>query len=98
MRKVYKTAFKLRRGKAENWEKNNPVLQEGEPGFALDTNILKIGDGKTRWLDLKTISGEGMINDEEMLAVLIETDMLPAVHDSSKAILIDTKGNVILRY
>lgn len=98
MRKVYKTTFKLRRGKAESWKKNNPILQEGEPGFALDTNILKIGDGKTRWLDLQAISGEGAINDKEMLAALIETDMLPAVHDSSKAILTDTKGNIILRY
>ena len=98
MRKVYKTTFKLRRGKAENWEKNNPILQEGEPGFALDTNILKIGDGKTKWLDLKAISGESAVNDEEMLAALIDTDMLPAVYDSSKAILTDTKGNIILRY
>lgn len=54
---VISTTFKLRRGLAELWEKKNPILAEGEPGFALDTNVLKIGDGKTHWLDLKEISG-----------------------------------------
>lgn len=95
MRKVYKTTFKLRRGKAESWEKNNPILQEGEPGFALDTNILKIGDGKTRWLNLRAINGEGIASDEEIIDILIEEDMLFAITDSDGSILADENENIL---
>lgn len=55
MAETYRTTLKLRRGFAEVWEKNNPILQEGEPGYALDTKVLKIGDGITPWLELKGI-------------------------------------------
>ena len=52
MATVYTTTFQLRRGNASVWEKNNPVLSRGEPGFEIDTNRLKIGDGSTAWNDL----------------------------------------------
>ena len=45
MATVYNTTFQLRRGTAAIWEKNNPILSRGEPGFEIDTNRLKIGDG-----------------------------------------------------
>lgn len=37
-------------------------------------------------------------SDTEQIALLIDTDMLPAVHDASGAILTDQSGNIILRY
>lgn len=36
--------------------------------------------------------------DKAQLVLLIEADTLPAVHDSSGAILTDEKGNIVLRY
>ena len=60
MATVITTTFKLRRGKAELWESKNPVLAEGEPGYALDTGVLKIGDGLSRWTELNAISGESI--------------------------------------
>ena len=48
-----KTVFQLRRGTSAEWEAVNPILRVGEPGFATDTNVFKIGDGKTPWKDLK---------------------------------------------
>ena len=42
----------LRRDTTANWEANNPVLASGEPGFEIDTNKLKVGDGTTQWMDL----------------------------------------------
>lgn len=54
MTKIYKTIFKVRRGPSEEWERVNPILQEGEPGFATDTYVYKVGDGKTAWNDLVT--------------------------------------------
>ena len=51
------TIFQVKRGLKARWEELNPVLRQGEPGFVIDANILKIGDGATAWNDLPTISG-----------------------------------------
>lgn len=58
------TTIQLRRGKAEVWAKNNPTLARGEPGFVIDENRLKIGDGETAWNDLDYI-GEGSVYNAE---------------------------------
>lgn len=47
---------------------------------------------------VQTTTGNDMLSDTEQISLLIETDMLPAVHDASGAILADRHGNVILRY
>lgn len=57
MANVIKITYQLRRGYEEVWEKNNPILASGEPGFVIDKNKLKIGDGVTAWNDLKYIAG-----------------------------------------
>lgn len=55
MAKVIRSIFKIRRGLAEAWEKNNPILEYGELGFDKDNYILKIGDGERGWLKLPSI-------------------------------------------
>ena len=55
MATVLKTTFKLKRGTAARWAEVNPILAQGEPGFILDENRLKIGDGITAWSDLPYI-------------------------------------------
>ena len=57
MAEVLRTTFQLRRGKEAAWKKNNPILAQGEPGFVIDKNALKIGDGITAWNDLEYIGG-----------------------------------------
>ena len=52
MAQIIKTTFQFRRGNASVWQKNNPVLERGEPGFEIDTYRLKVGDGATLWNDL----------------------------------------------
>ena len=42
MATTIETTFQLRRGNAEVWAKNNPVLAAGEPAFELDTGKLKL--------------------------------------------------------
>lgn len=54
---VITTTFQLKRGLASAWERVNPTLAPGEPGWTLDTHVLKIGDGITRWNELDSISG-----------------------------------------
>lgn len=53
----FKTTFLLRRGTSEAWQRVNPTLMYGEPGFEKDTYKLKIGDGVTAWNDLAYFGG-----------------------------------------
>lgn len=52
MATVLNTTFKLKRGLSARWTELNPILAQGEPGFVLDENRLKIGDGVTPWNNL----------------------------------------------
>lgn len=52
MATILNTVFRLKRGTSARWEEVNPILQQGEPGFILDENRLKIGDGITPWNNL----------------------------------------------
>lgn len=65
MATTIKTTFQLRRGNAEVWAKNNPVLAAGEPAFELDTGKLKIGNGNDTYNDLPYLSADDV-------AVLLE--------------------------
>lgn len=49
------TSILLRRGTTTEWSRVNPVLKSGEPGFDVDTGQLKIGDGTTPWLELRSL-------------------------------------------
>lgn len=46
--------------------------------------------------DLEGLTGS--INDNDVLAVLIEADSLPAITSTAGAILTDSNGNIVLRY
>lgn len=70
---VLNTIFQIKRGTKERWEELNPVLKAGEPGFVLDTNLLKVGDGKTPWNDLDYLEGSN-----EVITVY-KAENLPAV-------------------
>lgn len=59
MAEVLRTVFQLRRGYEAAWKRNNPILACGEPGFVIDKNAIKIGDGVTAWNDLNYIGGQG---------------------------------------
>lgn len=52
------TIFQFKRGLSEAWQRVNPVLRPGEPGYELDTGKLKIGNGETAWNDLEYYGGE----------------------------------------
>ena len=58
MASIIKTVFQFRRASAADWEANKTVIPAaGEPCFVLGENILKIGDGKTTFENLKPING-----------------------------------------
>ncbi len=61
MAKVIKTTFQLRRGLSYDWADLNPILASGEPGFEIDTNKLKIGNGVYHYNDLEYINEDIVI-------------------------------------
>lgn len=60
--------LQLRRDLDANWV--GKILLSGEPGFATDMGILKIGDGVTVWEELEGISGGSGGGGETLLADL----------------------------
>ena len=56
MAQTIKTTFLLKRGTAQRWMDTNPILAQGEPGWAIDTHILKIGDGINPWNSLPAVN------------------------------------------
>lgn len=48
----------LRRWRRE-WKVGNPILRNGETGQEINTGRIKIGNGRTRWLDLPWVGGSG---------------------------------------
>jgi len=53
--------IQLRRDTTANWESVDPILADGEPGYDIVTNEIRIGDGSLQWsqLSANTISGGG---------------------------------------
>lgn len=48
--------IQLRQGIENQWSFANPILESGEPGYATDIKILKIGDGINGWNSLSSVS------------------------------------------
>lgn len=49
---MLKARIQLKKDTSEVWRINNPVLLDGEAGYESDTNLMKVGDGIHRWLEL----------------------------------------------
>ena len=47
----------LRRGTAAEWAAEDPVLEDGEPGYETDTHLLRIGDGVSTFTNLTEYQG-----------------------------------------
>ena len=56
MAEVINTIFQFKRGLASAWQRTNPILAPGEPGWTIDTHILKVGDGVTPWNLLSSVA------------------------------------------
>lgn len=85
---VIRTTFQLKRGLAAAWEKANPILAAGEPGWTLDTHVLKIGDGTTTWNALDSISGVEIAESdiEKALNKYLEEHPVSIITDASLSV------------
>ena len=50
-----KAVIQFRRATEEQWIHCNPILREGEPALSIDVMKVKVGDGKTDWINLQYI-------------------------------------------
>ena len=61
MASIYNT-LQIRRGNESDFNNVNPILAFGEPAYAVDTHILKIGDGTSRWQELLAFSNSDSLS------------------------------------
>ena len=56
--------IQLRRDTTANWNEIDPVLADGEPGYDIVTNQVRVGDGTTSWSGLSgnVIGGGGSVS------------------------------------
>ena len=85
---VVRTTFQLKRGLASAWERANPILAPGEPGWTLDTHVLKIGDGVTPWNDLNSVFGTAIAEADIQKAVnkYLEEHPIKVVTDATLSV------------
>lgn len=70
--------FELRRDTAARWAAQNPVLNPAEPGFEMDTGLLKVGDGATPWLTLPYLIPSSQRGTANGVATLDATGHVPS--------------------
>lgn len=89
-----KLTLQLKRGTAARWLELNPILADGEPGWAIDTKVLKIGDGVTHWNDLTAYGGiieidekldENSTNPVQNKIVKLGLDSVQALADAAQS-------------
>jgi hypothetical protein len=73
--------FRLRRDTAANWATANPILASGEPGFVTDTSDLKIGDGVTEWVSLRTVATSADVTALIAQIDSVDTDLTQDIAD-----------------
>lgn len=87
--------IKLRRDLEAEWRRVNPVLENGEPGYETDTGLFKIGDGETRWLELKYFTPGDRIPDSTGVD---EVSLLAHINSLSPHPVYDDGPSLLLLY
>lgn len=61
--------IQFKRGKTSSWYSQKTPLAEGQPGYDKDKHKLKIGDGKSSWSELPSVSG---LSADEILSAEVD--------------------------
>jgi len=85
----YVTArLSIRRGTKDQWEQQDTVLLEGEPGWEIDTRRLKIGDGQLSWSNLPYYT----VGDSEAAGSFIHDESVLPSHVNSVSSAVEYLG------
>ena len=76
----------FRRGAEASWISADPVLLQGEIGYATNNNRFKIGDGSRRWTELPYVASGG---NGTITSITTGTGLLGGVITKSGTIAID---------
>lgn len=74
--------IQFRKGSSSEWISANPVLASGEPGYDITSNIFKIGDGITPWVDLSQIGASGLSSEFNLDTSLVAGTGISFIYDS----------------
>lgn len=86
--------IQIRKGQSSEWSLENPILASGEPGFSIDDNILKIGNGSDAWTLLNPIgSGTSIISQPYKNYITVTSDYFISGDDD--LIFADTVSNSV---
>ena len=94
--------IQLRRGSNAEFIVSDPVLASGEPAFAVDTNVLKIGDGINVWSDLDPIGATVVIDPEDIQDIVGnnfivgQSGIVVSYNDGADSIIIALSGQLAL--
>lgn len=75
----FKHIFK--KATTQQWAVDNPVLEDGEPGWDRVGKVLKIGDGRTPWNDLDVAASTGAPTQSDVSGQIdrLSSDLLAAL-------------------
>ena len=86
--------IQIRKGQSSEWSFENPILASGEPGFSIDDNILKIGNGSDAWTLLDPIgSGTSIIPQPYKNYITVTSNY--SISGDDDVIFADTASNNI---
>ena len=92
--------IQLRRDTTSNWNSINPVLADGEPGYDINTNEVRVGDGTTNWSGLTANvigGGGGSISQltNGSLHVTLNSDGQLVMPPAAYAVVLDTTSSCV---
>lgn len=90
--------LQFRRGTAAEWTSNNPQLAAGELGIETNTNLFKIGNGSSYWVDLSYGGLQGVTGPTGAVSNLqsgtVSAPSLAFASDISAGLYLPSSGNV----
>lgn len=98
-----KSRILIKNGTASNWSTQNPILMKGELGIEIDTRKVKVGDGVTKYNELKYLNvpyddlfgSDGKIKSELITFPKAEK---PSLYEGTKSTLEGLDQDVISKY
>lgn len=91
------TQLQFRRRTAAEWTRENPILEDGEPGYEKDTGRFKVGNGLSRWAQLgyfESVPLSGSLSGQALLDHINSLTPHPVYDDGPSLVLLYENAKV----